>query len=266
MITASVGFHCPECAHQGRQQVYTRHTIARQRDPIVTKVLIGVNVVVYLLTGIIGGETGRSGGELFARGGLTAIGPSWDGQELAGVDVGEWYRLVTSGFLHANVIHIGFNMYLLWLLGSMLEPALGRVRFGLLYGVSLLGGSFGVMLLDPRAFTVGASGAVFGLMGATIVAQRASGIDPWQSGIGALVLINLMFTFAISSISIGGHVGGLLGGLAVGGLLIELPRRLPIADRRVAHVAAGALVALLGVALVAGSIWAAGQWRDPILG
>ncbi|MBK5222696.1 MAG: rhomboid family intramembrane serine protease [Acidimicrobiia bacterium] len=266
MNTASVGFHCPQCAHQGRQQVHTRQTMAARRDPIVTKVLIGINAVVFVLTSLSGGGIGRPGGQLYIDGVLIGIARSGQGFDLIGVDAGEWYRLVTGGFLHANLIHIGFNMYLLYMLGSVLEPALGRMRFGLLYGTSLLAGSFGVMLIDPTAPTVGASGAVFGLMGAMVVAQRATGINPWQSGIGGLLAINLVLTFAISNISIGGHIGGLVGGAIAGALLVELPARLRGTDRRTVELASSALVVVFGAACVAGSLWAASHWYDPILG
>jgi membrane associated rhomboid family serine protease len=257
MHTASVGFHCPACVAAGRQTVHTAHTLRARRDPILTKVLIGLNVLAFLAV--------MNGGELYRDGLL--IGGGLDlrdgGLVLIGVDTGEWWRLVTGGFLHANLVHIGFNMFLLWLLGSELEPFLGRLRFGLLYATSLLAGSFGVMLLAPHQPTVGASGAVFGLMGAMVVAQRALGIDPWQSGIGSLVAINLVFTFLVPNISIGGHLGGLLGGALTGFVLIEVPRRLGLRDRRTAALVTGSFVVALAIALVAGSVWAAGNWFDP---
>ena len=109
--------------------------------------------------------------------------------------------------------HIAFNMYLLWILGQMLEPALGPVRFGALYLTSLLAGSFGALLVNPNVPTVGASGAVFGLMGAAFVELRARGIDPFRAGIGGLIVFNLILSFAFSNISVGGHIGGLVGGV-----------------------------------------------------
>ena len=145
---------------------------------------------------------------------------------------GDWWRPITSGFLHAGIVHVGFNMFLLWQLGMMLEPAVKRARFAALYFVSLLGGSFFVLLISPDTRTVGASGAVFGLMGAAFVALRSRGIDPFSTGIGPLIVINLLFTFAIPGISIGGHLGGLVAG-AVGGLILwewapRLPPRSPL--------------------------------------
>jgi membrane associated rhomboid family serine protease len=235
MNTASVGFHCPECAKTGRQKVYTKSSLARINRPLVTQVIIAVNVVVYVAGFVYESRNALSGRGGFALdGGL--FGPS--------VAAGEWYRLVTSGFLHAGLLHLGLNMYLLYLLGSSLEPALGRARFLAVYFTSLLCGSLGVILLQPEALTVGASGAVFGLMGALFVLARARGIDPWSSGIGSLIVVNMIFTFAIPGISIGGHVGGLAGGMASAWLL-EGNRNL--AGRQ----ALGAVVALGGAAAVA---------------
>ncbi|MDZ7678978.1 MAG: rhomboid family intramembrane serine protease [Acidimicrobiales bacterium] len=265
MHTASVGFHCPECAKVGRQQVRTMASIRAGTDPIVTKVLIAANVVAFLATSFGGGGLGQTGGSLYIDG-LLIGGRIFSDVGFIGVDAGEWWRIVTGGFLHANLMHIGFNMFLLWLLGSELEPVLGRVRFGLLYGVSLLAGSFGVLLLDPVQPTVGASGAVFGLMGALLIAQRAVGVNPWQSGIGGLVAINLVFTFLVPNISIGGHLGGLVGGAVIAALFIELPRRVKLGDRRQATIVASALVALFGVACFVGSLWAAGNWVDQAFG
>jgi membrane associated rhomboid family serine protease len=257
MHTAAVGFHCPDCARQGRQKVHTMASIRSSSDPILTKVLIGLNVMAYLAV--------ASGGELYRRGFL--IGGGFTRQEgFIGVDFGEWWRLVTGGFLHANLMHIGFNMFLLWMLGSQLEPFLGKVRFGLLYATSLLAGSFGVMLLDPASPTVGASGAVFGLMGAMVVAQRAVGINPWQSGIGGLVAINLVFTFLVPGISIGGHLGGLIGGAIAGAIYVELPKVVALGDRRTSAAVTGALVAALGAACVVGSLLAAGNWVSALTG
>ncbi|HUF32841.1 MAG TPA: rhomboid family intramembrane serine protease, partial [Acidimicrobiales bacterium] len=132
------------------------------------------------------------------------------------VAAGEWYRIVTSGFLHFGLVHLGFNMFILYMLGQMMEPALGRVRFGVIYVAGLLGGAFGALLLSPDARTAGASGAVFGLMGAAVVGMRHRGVDPMQSGIGGLLVLNVVITFAVPGISIGGHLGGLAGGALAG--------------------------------------------------
>lgn len=266
MVTASVGFQCPECTRAARGQVVSARDLRRRADPIVTKVLVAVNVLAFLATSL-GPDALLTLQERpqidFATLGWWPFDPTAPSPDAIGVDAGEWYRLVTGGFLHANVVHIGFNMYLLWVLGQALEPAFGRLRFGLIYAVSLLAGSFGAILVSPSSFTVGASGAVFGLMGAMLVAQRAAGVDPWRSGIGGLVAINLLLTFTISGISIGGHVGGLAGGALAGLCLVEGPARLST-DRRDGLVIGTALVVALGVACVFGAIWAAGTWADPL--
>ena len=180
MHQASVGFHCPECTKTGQQKVYTRANLQALNRPVVTQALVAINVVVFLLgLGAAGGNgLTETGGRFFEEGAL--FGPL--------VAEGEWWRLITSGFLHANLLHLALNMVLLFQLGGILEPALGKVRFAAVYFTSLLCGSFGVMVLDPNSPTVGASGAVFGLMGALFIAQRARGINPWASGIGPLLI------------------------------------------------------------------------------
>jgi membrane associated rhomboid family serine protease len=214
MRQASVGFHCPECTKTGAQRVYTPRTL--QRAPLITQVLIGINVAVFLLAmASPGGELLRSGGQVYAD--YSLFGPL--------VAAGEWYRLITSGFLHAGLIHLAFNMVALWSLGAMLEQAMGRLHYALTYFAALAAGSFGVIVLSPNSPTVGASGAVFGLMGAALVAYRARGIDPFRTGLGSVLMINLLITFTVRGISIGGHIGGLLGGMACGYVLEIVARR-----------------------------------------
>jgi membrane associated rhomboid family serine protease len=250
MSDASVGFHCPECATGGRQRVYTARSLPGSGPPYVTYALVAINVAVFVV-GLGRARNGLSGTDQMTQdGGL--VGPA--------VNDGEWYRLVTSGFLHANLLHLGLNMYLLYLLGQVLEPALGRVRFGLVYVFSLLAGAFGVMVVDPLSLTVGASGAVFGLMGALVIVQRARGRSPFDGGLGTLIVINLVFTFLIPGISVGGHVGGLIGGLLSSYLLVDLPRQV----RDLPRFVPGLLVVGLGGLLVAGSLWAASL--EPVFG
>lgn len=251
MHTASVGFHCPECARTGRQRVYqgaSAFTRTATR-PVVTQALIGVNVAVFFFALVLGGSATGARGDVSVDFGL--VGGLPPGVPIIGVAAGEWYRIFTSAFLHAGLLHLGFNMLVLWLLGQMLEPALGRLSFLALYVTSLIAGSLGVLLVDPHTLTVGASGAVFGLMGAAVVMQRASGINPWQSGIGSLVLINLVLTFLIPNISIGGHVGGLVGGLATGGLLVAVRTRVGSPWVAVAACVALDVVLFLGCLLAA---------------
>jgi membrane associated rhomboid family serine protease len=137
----------------------------------------------------------------------------------------EWYRIVSSAFLHFGIFHLALNMLLLFQLGLLLEPALGRIRFLLLYIASMLGGSAGVLLLHPneRSLHGGASGAVFGLLGAAAVIMFRRGINPLSTGIGTTIALNLFITFTIPGISIGGHLGGLVAGAAAGSLM-DAPR------------------------------------------
>lgn len=198
MTPSPVGMRCPDCAGD-RVKVRTVHS-ASSDVPRVTAVLIAINLLVYLAEGNVGGSA--ASGSLTIDYGL--FGPA--------VADGDYYRMITSGFLHANLIHVGFNMLLLWLLGRELEGELGPWKFLALYFTSLLAGSFGALLLSPNSLTVGASGAVFGLMGATAAILYARGINPFQTSIGGLIIINLLFSLAGSNISLGGHLGGLIGG------------------------------------------------------
>jgi membrane associated rhomboid family serine protease len=161
------------------------------------------------------------------------------------VAAGDWYRLITAGFLHYGLFHVGMNMLILYQLGQLLEPSLGRVRYAALYMAALIGGSVGALVVSPNSLTAGASGAVFGLMGAAAVAMRRRGINVMQTSIGSLLVINLVITFAIRGISIGGHLGGLAAGV-VGGLLLHATEDQP----PLGVAAVGALaVALFGVGL-----------------
>ncbi len=209
MHQASVGFHCPECAKGGRQKVLTARSLVTR--PVVTMVLVAANVAIWVAEVLESGNlTDSLRGSTLGRNGAL-FGPA--------VAAGDWWRPITAGFLHVSFIHVGFNMFLLWQLGSLLEPAVKARAFAILYFLSLIGGSFVVLILDPREVTVGASGAVFGLMGAAFVAMRSRGIDPFSTGIGGLIVLNLVFTFAVPGISIGGHIGGLIAG-AIGGWIL----------------------------------------------
>lgn len=251
MHQASVGFHCPECTKQGAQKIVRPQQLFNQR-PAATLTLMALNVLVYV-AGI--GPGGSTKDSFVYDGGLIARGFDPIRLQLVGTAEGEWYRLITSGFLHANLIHIGFNMFVLYRLGQLLEPALGRVRFVVLYFVAMMGGALGVMVLDPDALTVGASGAVFGLMGGAVAVFRSRGINIMQTGLGATILLNLVFTFAIPGISIGGHVGGLIVGFLAGWILTDIgPRYLKDpsvimgAVAALGVVAAGASIILAGAA------------------
>ncbi len=239
MTPTSVGMRCPECAKQ-RTKVHNMRTMSS--EPRVTVGLIIVNAVMFLGSGSFG--LGSSGGNSLFRN-FALFGPAIDINN-------EYWRLITSGFLHAGFLHILFNMYLLWILGQMLEPLLGGTRFATLYFTALLWGSFGALLLKPDALTVGASGAVFGLMGAAAVELRARGINPFQTDIGMLIIFNLGLSFLFAgSISVGGHIGGLIGGALAG-------MALGYADRHRQRALGYAACAVLSVIAIVGAIAAAG--------
>jgi membrane associated rhomboid family serine protease len=247
MTPTPVGMRCPECARQ-RTKVVRGVGDGGQgfmRAP-ATFVLIGINVIAYLI------EIAAGTGGLNNPGGTVINDFALRGFSVAD---GEWYRLVTGGFLHANLIHIGFNMVLLFMLGRLLEPALGTPRFLALYFASLFAGAFGALLLtDPLISTVGASGAVFGLIGAAFILARGRGMDALAAELGFLIVINLVFTFGASNISIGGHLGGLAGG-AICALAIVASERGGLGpNRRAAEfavMAAIAVVSILGALAVA---------------
>jgi membrane associated rhomboid family serine protease len=172
--------------------------------PRVTYGLIAANVIVFLTEQ---GQLSFAGTGVHGR----VVAEGWLYRE-AIAEGHQYWRLVSSGFLHENLLHIGFNMYLLYLLGLMLEPAIGGARFFAIYFTSLLAGSFGALLATPDP-TLGASGAIFGLMGAAAVELRARGFSVMQSGIGGLIVLNLVLSFTLAGISVGAHVGGLIGGV-----------------------------------------------------
>jgi membrane associated rhomboid family serine protease len=204
MTTTPVGMRCPECSRQGTKVVRMREMAS---VPRVTYALIVINVIAFLT------EQGQ-----FSVFGTGIHGTVIEEGVLyrAGIAEGhQYWRLVSAGFLHENFIHIGFNMYLLYLLGMMLEPAIGSVRFAAVYFTALLAGSFGALLATASP-SLGASGAVFGLMGAMVVELRARRLSVMESGIGGLIIINLIFSFSLANISIGAHIGGLIGGALAG--------------------------------------------------
>ena len=238
MTPTPVGMRCPECA---RQRTRVRHVGAAVEAPVVTYVLIGINIAVALASLASGGAgtTGLGTDAIHRNGELSR----------ATIAHGDFWRLVTSGFIHAGLLHLLFNMFALFILGSLLEPVVGRLRFALIYAVSLLCGSFGALLLEPNAPVVGASGAIFGILAAAIVVLRARGISPMQSGLGFWLLLNLLFTFTTHGISIGGHLGGLAGGALAAIVLYEVAPRL-----RLPNPAPAIATVLLGAVAVAGSI------------
>jgi membrane associated rhomboid family serine protease len=225
MNDASVGFHCPVCVAEAAKNVRAPRTMAGGMVPakigVVTWVILGLNVAVFLLAqvkdnvgdSVLGNQLVLLGDTATARG----------GDELTGVADGAYWRLLTSVFLHEGFIHLAFNMYALTIFGPMLEGALGRLRFIALYLTSGLAGSvLAYCLTAPNAGTLGASGAIYGLFGATFAIFARRGLD--LRGLTVLMGINLAFTFLFPNISWQGHVGGLVAGGFLGVALAYAPR------------------------------------------
>ena len=221
LVQAAVGSHCLECAKAAQPDVRTRAKFWSAGQPaLVTIILITINVAVFVYS-VVRDPAAIGASITQTHVDLALYGPA--------VEQGDWYRMITSGFLHYGIVHLAFNMYLLYILGQMLEPAIGRVRFLLVYLAGLLGGSAGALILSPNSLSAGASGAVFGLLGLAFVGYYLNGINPLSTGVGTLLLLNLGLTFLWSGrISVGGHVGGMLAG-AVCALAVMAPahRRVP---------------------------------------
>ena len=215
MTMAPVGIRCPE--HSGKPQGVQRVTAGARRAAFegvgakVTKVLIAINVAVYVAELATGGGVNGVNSEIYEKGVLVA-GRTLDSHgHLIGIAEGDYWRLLTAAFLHYGLFHLLLNMLALYWFGTALEQRIGSARFLLLYIVSGLAGSAGALLLDPTTPTVGASGAIFGILGAGLVLEQQRDYVFGGSALGVIVL-NLVFTFSISNISIGGHIGGLIGG------------------------------------------------------
>jgi membrane associated rhomboid family serine protease len=245
MTSTPVGMRCPECARQRTQVTTGTRSFGRSTAAPASYVLIGANVLAFLAE--IAGGTG----------GFDASGSVVNDFGLQGNAVadGEWYRILTGGFLHAGPVHLLFNMFALYVLGTLLEPAIGTPRFVALYFASLLAGALGALALsDPGDNTVGASGAIFGLFGAAFVIARGRGLDSIAGEIGLLLLINLALTFGIPGISIGGHLGGLAGGVICSLVIVGAERgalggrRLPVEIGLIAAVGVVSAVAAIAIA------------------
>jgi membrane associated rhomboid family serine protease len=251
MTFAPVGIRCPD--HSGLPQGTARMTQGARRvsfegtGALVTKTLIGINVGIYLLELALGGQINGTGNEIYLDGRL--YGPD--------VANGDWWRLFTAMFLHYGPIHLAFNMLALWWFGAAVEQVLGRGRYLLLYLVSGLAGSAGALLLSPEKFTVGASGAIFGILGAAFVLERQR---TYVLGGGALgiIALNLAFTLFVPGISIGGHLGGLAGG-ALGILALSRFGRGHAVYGRPGLLGVAGLVAI-GLASVLISYWSVQEY------
>ncbi|MGW2209468.1 rhomboid family intramembrane serine protease [Streptomyces sp. NPDC001781] len=229
MVDASVGFQCPDCVRGGasgsggsvsapadnRPRTLAGGTLTR--DPrLVTKVLIGLNLALFLVKLALG-DVFTNQFDLIGR----AYAPHLAG--IQGVAEGQWYRLLTSMFLHGGYVHILFNMLSLWWIGGPLEGALGRARYLTLYLVcGLAGGALTYLLAAPNQPSLGASGAIFGLFGATAVLLRRLRYD--MRPVVVLLVVNLIITFGVPGIAWQAHIGGLVAGVVVGYAMIHAPR------------------------------------------
>jgi membrane associated rhomboid family serine protease len=241
MTSTPVGMRCPDCARQTTKVRVGAGAFSPTAGRMpATIALIAVNVIVFLAELAAGGSGGlNGGGQLVHDAGLR-------GPDIAN---GDWWRVITGGFLHAGFLHLALNMYVLYVAGRILEPGIGTPRFLGIYFVSLLAGSMGALIAAPNTVTVGASGAIFGLMAAVIVVARGRGVEQVASQFGLFVVLNLVLTFSIPNISVGGHVGGLIGGAVAALLVIFVERRM--AGRRPAFA-----IELIGIVLMIGATFA----------
>jgi membrane associated rhomboid family serine protease len=242
MTAAPVGFQCPECISEGGKSVRQPTTAlggrVRERGDLVTKILIGINVGVWLIGMLVGPI------EVIGRFALATL-MSFQGEPIGVLD-GEWYRMISAAFVHEQFWHIGLNMYALWILGGLLEPVLGRWRFLSLYLLSALGGSAASLLgLADGGISYGASGAVFGLMGALFVVMRRFGRD--VSAVLVILGINVVVGFVVAGIDWRAHLGGLVTGVLVAYAFTHAPRK----QRAIYSVAACLVVVAVIVALMA---------------
>ena len=203
MTSTSVGMRCPECARQKTRVVRRAYAGA---EPLATYALIGICIAVFIAELATGGSLGEARLSDAAREGAVSK---------ATVASGDIYRLLTAGFLHADITHLLFNMISLYILGQLLEPQFGHVRFVLIFLVSVLAGSLAIIVTDSAG--LGASAGVFGLMGAGLVSMWMGGysLNPAQNGLALWLGINLVLSFR-PGISLAGHIGGLIGGAIAG--------------------------------------------------
>jgi len=221
MVYAPVGIRCLEHASQGKPKgpATAQRTVRTARsgflgqDGIVTKILIALNVGIFLINLLQGASLNSNGGSLFADWAL--FGPV--------VAQGDWWRLITAAFLHGGIVHLGLNMLFLWIVGLPVESAIGKWRFLAVYLISALAGSAGALLLSPTAVTVGASGALYGILGVAVVLEQQGSHVLGGSALG-LVIVNFVLSLAIPGVSIGGHAGGFVGGVLCGLVLTNFGR------------------------------------------
>jgi membrane associated rhomboid family serine protease len=243
---APVGLRCPEHSGKPQGKAKVAAAVGARGDDLLTRLLIAVNVAVFLGEMATGAALQNFGTSSLINK-YALYGPS--------VQSGQWYRLVTSGFLHYGFLHLAMNMYALYILGGSLERLMGRWRFGIVYGVSLLAGSAGALIFTPCGLTAGASGAIFGLLGAALVLERQRVIA--AQGLIGIIVINIVFSVAVPGISLGGHIGGFVGGALVALAFSEFGRGHALYGR-IGVIGIGATLAVVGASIVVAE-WAASQ-------
>jgi len=254
MHQASVGFHCPECTKQGAQKVFQGIGSLRV-PPVFTQAIIAINVAIFILGILLAGADGATGR------GLTEMQRDY-GLWAGGIWNGELYRLVTSGFLHAGIIHLGFNMWILWVFGQAVEQMGGKGKSAAIYFLAMFAGGLGALILSPGSLTVGASGAIFGLAGAVLVGQRAMGVPIRNSPLLGFLVLNAVITLTFSgTISAGGHLGGFIGGALAGWLFFDLG-----AKRTTPSWVPWAVSGVVVVALVVASVVVSNSWVNSQIG
>ncbi len=233
---ASVGSHCVDCVKAGAPNTRQRVTmLARGQNMLSTKTIIAVTAAAFIVIGLRDGQfdgTGRTANDLVLYGPL--------------VHHGEWWRIFTVSLVHEGFLHIFFNMFLLWIIGQLLEPGAGPVRFGLLYVVSVAAGSAGALIAQPHVAAAGASGGVFGIAAAATIVMQRQGVRFWDTGFGPLLLFNLFLDyFVIPNVSIASHIGGAIGGLIAAELMLQSRK----AGRPELGIAGAVLVGVVSVGL-----------------
>lgn len=227
---APVGAHCRDCTRAARPALRIRPAAWSYGQPLLaTRAIVALTVAAFAAIGLADGSFTGAGRTSLD---LAVFGPA--------VEHGEWWRLFTSALVHFGPVHLLFNMVVLYQVGLVLEPGAGHARFGLLYVVSVLGGSAGALVVEPDVFTGGASGGVFGVAAAATLVLHRRGVPFSQTAFGPLLLVNLALGFFIHNVSIGGHLGGLVAGLLAAEGMLQA-RRAPV--RWLGVVAAGAVAA-----------------------
>lgn len=260
MTPTPVGMRCPECSRdrtEVKRPAFAGQAAGFDRAP-ATFTLIGINAAVFIAQIATGGGGFDGSGDLIANGALCADAVGAGGgcaPPVVFTDGGEYWRIVTAGFLHGGILHIALNMFVLYILGTMLEPAIGTARTVAVYFAALVAGSMGaLMLADPQQFTVGASGAIYGLFAAALLIAYTRGMTQAVSQLGFWLVLNLVLTFSVSGISIGGHLGGIVGGTLAGLIVLAGERRgtgQKMVGAEIAAICALTALAFVGAIVVA---------------